>query len=87
MFMALEAVDCMVLIDVRVAKERVSFLRREARAQLGPRAECLVSVPVEDSRKGAPPLSTKVGGNTIILNNQYGDLNLLTISQTPHISA
>eukprot|EP01042_Synura_sphagnicola_P036310 gene36310-biopygen1682 len=59
MFMALEAVDCMVLIDVRVAKERVAFLRREARAQLGPRAECLVSVPVEDSRKGAPPLSIK----------------------------
>jgi len=36
MFMALEAVDCMVLNDIRVAEERVSFLRREARAQLGP---------------------------------------------------
>ena len=45
MFMTLETVDCMVLIDVRVAQERVSFLRREARAHLGPRAECLVSVP------------------------------------------
>jgi len=72
MFVALEAVDCMVVIDVRVAKKRVSFLRREARAHLGPRAECLVSVPEDDSGKGAPPHSIKVGGNAIILNNRWG---------------
>ena len=46
MFMAVEAVDFMVLIDVRISQERVSFHRREARAQLlGPHAECLVSTP------------------------------------------
>ena len=45
MFMTLETVDCLVLINARVVQERVSFLRREARAHLGPRAECLVSVP------------------------------------------
>ena len=71
MFMTLETVDCMVLIDVRVSQERVSFLRREARAHLGPRAECLVSVPNDDSGQG-PPHSIKVGGNAIILNNRWG---------------
>ena len=69
MFMTLETVDCMVLIDVRVSQERVSFLRREARAHLGPRAECLVSVPKDESGQGASPHSIKVGGNAIILNN------------------
>jgi len=60
MFMTLETVNCMVLIDVRVAEESVSFLRREARAHLGPRAECLVSVPKDESGQGAPPHSIKV---------------------------
>ena len=64
MFMALKAVDCMVLIDVRVAKKRVSFH--------GPRAKCLVSLPAEDSGTGVPPPSIKVGGNAIILNNRWG---------------
>ena len=39
MLMVIEAVDCMVLIDVRVPTVHVPFLRREARAQLGPKAE------------------------------------------------
>jgi len=86
MFMALEAVDCMVLIDVRVAKERVSFLRREARAHLGPRAECLVSVPAEDSGKGAPPTFIKVGGNAIILNNRWGPQLAHYKSDPSHLS-
>ena len=44
----------------------------EARAHLGPRAECLVSVPKDESGQGAPPHSIKVGGNAIILNNRWG---------------
>ena len=71
LFMAIEAVDCMILIDVRVPTARVPFLRREARAQLGPRAECLVSTPVSPE-KGDPRLSIKVGGNAIVLKNRWG---------------
>ena len=72
LFMAIEAVDCMVLIDVRVPTERVPFLRREARAQLGPRAECLVvSIPVSPEKGDQRP-SIKVGGNAIVLNNRWG---------------
>ena len=69
LFIAIEAVDCMVLIDVRVPTARVPFLRREARAQLGPRAECLVSIPVPPET-GDPRPSIKVGGNAIVLNNR-----------------
>ena len=61
----------MVLIDVRVPTALVPFLRREARAQLGPRAECLVSTPVLPE-KGDPRLSIKVGGNAIVLNHRWG---------------
>jgi len=71
LFMAIEAVVCMVLICVRVPTARVPFLRREARAQLGPRAECLVSTPVLPEQ-GDPRLSIKVGGNAIVLNNRWG---------------
>ena len=86
MFMALEAVDCMVLIDVCVAKERVFFLRREARAHLGPRAECRVSVPAEESGTGVPPPSIKVGGNAIILNNRWGPQLAHYKSDPSHLS-
>lgn len=50
-FVALEAIDCMVLIDARVYVERASFLRREACAQLGPHAECLVSTPSSTGKR------------------------------------
>ena len=53
LFMAIKAVDCMVLFDVRIPSARVPFLRREARAQLGPRAECLASNPAPPE-KGDP---------------------------------
>ena len=70
--MAIEAVDCMVLIDVRIPPaRRVSFLRREARAQLGPRAECLVSISAQPETFD-PQHSIKVGGNAIVLNHRWG---------------
>jgi len=62
LFMAIEAVDGMVLIDVCIPNARVPLLCREARAQLGPRAECLVSV-LAPPEEGDPQLSIKVGGN------------------------
>ena len=68
--MAVEAVDCMVLITVRISQERVSFLRRAARAQLGPHAECLVSTPA--SQHAGDFHAIKVGGNAILLNNRWG---------------
>ena len=70
MFMAVKAVDCMVLINVRISQERVSFLRRAARAQLGPHAACLVSTPA--SQHAGEFHGIKVGGDPIVLNNRRG---------------
>ena len=71
MFMALAAVDCLTLIDVRIPADRIPFFRREARAQLGPHAECLVSVPARTDNSTVPS-PIKVGGIAIILNNRWG---------------
>jgi len=69
MFMALAAVDCLALIDVRIPADRITFFRRETRAQLGPHAVCLVSVPARLDN-GTVSSSIKVGGNAIILNSR-----------------
>jgi len=71
MFMALAAVDCLALIDVRIPADRIPFFRREARAQLGPHAECLVSVPARTDNSTVSS-SIKVGVIAIILNNRWG---------------
>jgi len=71
MFMALAAVDCLTLIDVRIPADRIPFFRRKARAQLGPHAECLVSVPARIDNSTVSS-SIKVGGIAIILNNRWG---------------
>jgi len=71
MFMALAAVDCLALIDVRIPPDRIPFFRREARAQLSPHAECLVSVHARIDNSTVSS-SIKVGGIAIILNNRLG---------------
>jgi len=53
---------------------------------LGPRAECLVYVPAEDSGMGVPPPSIKVGGNAIILNNRWGPQLAHYKSDPSHLS-
>ena len=70
--MALAAVDCLALIDVRIPADRITYFRREARAELHPHAECLASVPAARMNNAVAPTSIKVGGNAIILNDRRG---------------